>query len=59
MDRYISVKEYAALQGLKGTSGVYNRINRGALKTVKLNGLILVDTQSYTPGKAGRPKKAA
>lgn len=52
----MSVKDYAISQGIK-TSAVYNRRERGRLDMVKVNGILLVDTESYVPGRCGRPKK--
>lgn len=64
LKKYMSVSEYAKTQKKKdgrigiGTAAVYHRAERGRLILVKVNGILLVDTESYKPGDAGRPKKA-
>ena len=63
MANYLSVSEYAKTQRKKNgklgisTAAVYNRFKRDHLTMVKVNGLWLVDINSYQPGKSGRPKK--
>jgi len=55
MDKYMSIKDYAEYNNIT-VSAVHNRIYRGKLERVFVN-VWLVDTESYKPGKSGRPKK--
>ncbi len=55
--KYLSVSEYAKQQGVR-TSAVYNRLERKTMTAIIRNGIKLVDVDSYTPKKVGRPRKA-
>lgn len=55
-NRYVSVANYAKDNKIS-TAAVYNRFGRGTLKFVIHEGRKLVDIESYSPRKAGRPTK--
>lgn len=54
---YLSVIDYAKNQGIS-KQAVYNRKSKGKLKFIIEHGVILIEANSYSPGKVGRPKKA-
>lgn len=56
IEKYMLVSDYAKACGIS-TAAIYNRRKRGRIELLKVNGNWCVDTESYKPGRSGRPKK--
>lgn len=52
----ITVKQYAKMEGVEYTSTIYNRISRGTLKSIKIDGHTYVYPKSDKTIKKPRRK---